>query len=151
MDVKPMTSIEISDILRKDPCSKLCFIGVFPRDQLPVITMYPVAFVLNTDPSYKVGEHWLGIYFDNRKKCYFFDSFGNEPEYFGLEKYINKYSVDCEFNNSQIQGVFSNTCGHFTIFFILFITRGYSLKDIRSCFNLKKYDLNDFRISFISQ
>ena len=147
-----MMTHQINDILRKDPVSKLNFIGVFPRDQLPEIVVYPVSFVLNTDPSYREGEHWLGFYFDKRKKCYFFDSFGNEPVYFGLDQYIKKYSSSSsEFNKNQIQGFLSNTCGHYTIFFILFIIRGFSFEEIVSCFNLKRFDINDFRISFISQ
>jgi hypothetical protein len=151
MDTKPMTTEQIKEILRSDSYSKLNFLGVFPRDHLPVITVYPVSFVLNTDPSYKEGEHWLGIYFDRKRKCYFFDSFGYEPTYFGLDFYMQKYASVIEFNKEQVQGFFSNTCGHYTVFFILLITRGFTFEEIISCFNLKKFDINDFRISFINK
>ena len=144
MDVKPLTTSKITNILSNDPFSKSCFIGVFPRDKLPELTSYPTCFVVNTDPSYKVGEHWLGMYFDRYRKCYFFDSFRNEPDYFKLDQFVNKNSVEVESNYYQIQDFFSNTCGHYTVFFILLITRGFSLKEILSCFNLKKFDLNDF-------
>ena len=76
--------------------------------------------LINTDPSYKVGEHWLGFYFDNQRKCYFFDSFGHDPEYFGLENYVDKNSTEMESNQEQIQGFFSNTCGHYTILLYYF-------------------------------
>jgi hypothetical protein len=149
MDIKPMTTNSIAKILREDPFSKTFFIGVFPRDQLPIIKSYPASFVINTDPSYKEGEHWLGFYFDRNKTCYFFDSFGNSPEYFNLGKYTKTFSNSVEYNEDQIQGFFTNTCGHYVVFFILMINRGFSIRKILSCFNLKNFDLNDFRISFI--
>lgn len=144
-----MTTNSISNILRDDPFTKTNFIGVFPRDQLPSIKYYPVSFVINTDPSYKVGEHWLGFFFDRDKTCYFFDSFGNSPEYFNLGKYTKRFANSVEYNDDQIQGFFTNTCGHYVVFFILMINRGFSIKNIVACFNLKNFDLNDFRISFI--
>ena len=149
MDTKPLTTNNIIKVLREDASSKTCFIGCFPRDNLPVIKTFPACLVVNTDPSYKEGEHWLGMYFDRYKTCYFFDSYGNMPEYFGLLEYIDRFSSNMEYNKYKIQGFFSNTCGHYTVFFILMITRGFSIKDIIECFNLKNFDLNDFRISFI--
>ena len=109
MDVKPLTTSKITNILSNDPFSKSCFIGVFPRDKLPELISYPACFVVNTDPSYKVGEHWLGMYFDRYRKCYFFDSFRNEPDYFKLDQFVNKNSVEVEFNYYQIQDFFSPT------------------------------------------
>ena len=91
MDTLPLTTNEIDEILLS--FSKLNFMGVFPRDQLPTINKYPASFVLNTDPSYKVWEHWLGFYFDCHRKCFFFDSFGHDPEYFGLVNYVDKNST----------------------------------------------------------
>ena len=149
MDIRPLTTKSIAKILSEDPYSKTSFIGVFPRDQMPAIKSYPVSFVINTDPSYKEGEHWLGFYFDWNRTCYFFDSFGNSPEYFNLCKYTKVFSNTVEYNEDQIQGFFTNTCGHYVVFFILMINRGFSIKKIMSCFNLKNFDLNDFRISFI--
>ena len=121
MNIEAMTTNSISNILRDDPFTKTNFIGVFPRDQLPSIKYYPVSFVINTDPSYKVGEHWLGFFFDRDKTCYFFDSFGNSPEYFNLGKYTKRFANSVEYNDDQIQGFFTNTCGHYVVFFILMI------------------------------
>jgi hypothetical protein len=59
--------------------------------------------------------------------------------------------MEIEYNDDQIQGFFSNTCGHYTIFCILLFSIGFNLKDVVSCFNLKKFDLNDFTISFINE
>jgi hypothetical protein len=89
------------------------------------------------------------MYFDRYKTCFFFDSFGNMPEYFALLEYIDRFSSNMEYNEDQIQRSFSNTCGHYTVFFILMITGGFLIKEIIECFNLKNFDFNDFKISLI--
>ena len=91
------------------------------------------------------------MYFDINETYYFFDSYGNKPEYFGLKNYINRFLFNLEYNEDQIQGFFSNTCGHYTVFFLLMITRGFCVNKIMNCFNLKNFDLNDLRISFINK
>ena len=48
------------------------------------------------------------MYFDRYKTCYFFDSYGNMPEYFGLLEYIDRFSSNMEYNKDQIKGFFSN-------------------------------------------
>ena len=112
---------------------------------MPLIKSYPASFVINTDPSYKEGEQWLGFYFDRNKTCYFFDSFGNSPEYFNLGKYTKTFSNSVEYNEDQIQGFFTNTCGHYVVFFILMINRGFSIRKILSCFNLKNFDFKQLK------
>ena len=147
MDTLPLTTYEIDKIFRSDSFCKLNLEGVYSRDQLPTINKYPTSFVLNTDPSYIVGEHWLGLATANN----FFDSFGHDPEYFGLENYVDRNSIEWESNQDKIQGFFSNTCGHHTSFFLLFITRGFSFKEIISCFNLTNFDINDLtQLTFIT-
>jgi hypothetical protein len=71
MDTLPLTTIEIDKIVRSDSFCRFNLMGVFLRDQLPPVNKYLPSFVLNTDPSYKVGEHLLGFYFDNQCKCFF--------------------------------------------------------------------------------
>ena len=48
------------DILWGTPTT---YLGVFSRDQLPhSFTLYPTAYVANTDPSSLAGEHWVAFY-----------------------------------------------------------------------------------------
>jgi len=44
-------------------------------------SMYPYfGMVINLDPHYKSGSHWVSLYGDfNKKHVYFFDSFGKPP------------------------------------------------------------------------
>ena len=64
-----MFSTTIISILSKDEKTKICFKGVFARDQLPKINEYPSCLILNTHGKGK-PEHWLAIYFDSNKHSY---------------------------------------------------------------------------------
>ena len=144
METKPMTTNDINTILQKDYFTKFNFLGVFPRDEIPAITFYPSCFVINTEPSYKKGEHWLALFFNKSRNCTFFDSYGHDPAYFNMLNYIKRFSSEFTYNKKQIQGILSVTCGHYCVFFILLMNRGYSLSTILSCFSSKNFDLNDF-------
>ena len=60
-----MNTFELQKILFSDSITRNYFIGVYSRDQLPIIKDYPSCFILNTDTSDKPGEHWLAIYYDD--------------------------------------------------------------------------------------
>ena len=41
--------------------------GVFPRDRIKTL-MTPSAYVINTDPHNKKGEHWIAVYINEKKR-----------------------------------------------------------------------------------
>lgn len=146
---RALTTNNIFKELSKDLYCKTNFLGVFPRDRLPDIYKYPCSLVLNTHPSIQPGEHWLGLYFDENKKCDFFDSFGFSPAFYGLYNYINKFSFNLDFNKNQLQDYESDSCGYYCIFFILLRSRHFSLNDVVDVFSKKDFSLNDFRVENI--
>lgn len=79
--------------------------------------------IINTEPRTKEGEHWLACYFDNNKKAYFFDSYGNNPSFYKLDEYLKKNSNKIFYNSQKIQGILPY-CGFYCIFYLLFIVRG---------------------------
>ena len=70
-----MNEIELQEVLRKNIGAK--FVGVFPRDILP----QPIdgAYVINTDPHYKPGQHWVAMYLNGGRGEYY-DSLGLPPK-----------------------------------------------------------------------
>ena len=146
---KSLNTNEIYKILFKDEFAKKDFKKVVPFDCLPNHPDYPSSFVVNTDPRGQKGEHWLALYYDEKGVCTFFDSFGNNPNYFGLDKYIQRTSTKYEYNNMQIQSLFSNTCGYYCIYFILLKSRGYNLIDIQNLFSKTNFNMNDYLITKI--
>ena len=147
--MKPLNSLEIRKLLLRDYYAKQIFKGVLSRDQLLSKVKYPSAYVVNTKPISHPGEHWFAIYYNEDKEATFFDSYGQHPSYYKMVPYLNKTSVSWTFNNTQIQGILSSTCGYYCIYFILLMSRGLCLEDIVKEFNKQDFDLNDFKISLL--
>ena len=61
-----MNSEQIINILKNDPYSKEIFKGVYAIYEVPPEVPYPSAYVINSDPSLKPGQHWLAAYFDHK-------------------------------------------------------------------------------------
>ena len=70
-----MNILQIERLLKKGLKSKTIFKKVCALDQLEKPT-FPSAYVINSDPSSKPGEHWVAVYFDKRGRGEYFDSYG---------------------------------------------------------------------------
>ena len=75
-----MNSIEINQVLKSLPETKLSFYGVYPLDRLPAGSKtfsYPQCFVVNLSPHNKRGTHWC-VFFQRQQNTLliYFDSFG---------------------------------------------------------------------------
>lgn len=110
-------------ILEKDKFTRPIFLGAFAKDELPRPPPLPSCFIINTDPRSKPGEHWLAVYFNKRGYADFFDSYGNPPHYFGLDKYLFNNSSGFDYNKKRIQGD-SSYCGFYCILFLFYKARG---------------------------
>lgn len=134
---------QIIDILRQDKSSFPNFLGVFPRDRIPLKIKYPSSFILNTDKSNQKGEHWLAIYYDKEGNADFFDSYGRHPSEFKLEMFLSKTAKKWDYNKKQLQSFQSRVCGYYCVLFIMYRSRGFKMKEFLekfSDFNL----INDF-------
>ena len=58
-------------------------LGVYAIDEMKLIetVSYPSSFVINLDPSYWSGSHWVAVYFDRNVVGEYFDSFARYPPY----------------------------------------------------------------------
>ena len=142
--MRALSTIDIYKELKNDYYARHFFKGVLPRDQLPRYITYPSAYVINTHPSYKPGEHWLAVFYDANKMAYFFDSFGLPPSYYGLEKYLKSTAKQVFYNHQQLQGITAITCGYYCIYFIMLKSRNFNLNEI-----INHFCINHFKISFI--
>ena len=124
-----MLETSIESHLLNNECSKNIFLGVFARDELPVIEeiKYPSCFVLNNQNRGAVGEHWLAIYYNENKKAFFFDSYGLNPMFYSLTKYLRETSNSWTYNQKRIQGE-SQYCGYYCIFYLISICRNETIK-----------------------
>jgi hypothetical protein len=116
---------------------KPLFLGVFSSDNLP---HKPGLMVVNTDPAFMPGTHWIAIYNDGVRGEYF-DSLGMEPTP-TFRQYLNTHCKHWTFNDKQLQSVTSRFCGHYCVLFCLLRCRGENMRRIVSCFT-RDTGLND--------
>lgn len=111
-----MNGRRISYVLQSDPVTCRLYSGLGgPDTGLPEIKNFPSLVVLNTAPSYEKGEHWCVVYLQAKNRCYFFDSYGKDPRAYEFNGFFTGTRVTS--NRRQVQGVFTDTCGHHCIYF----------------------------------
>ena len=117
---------EIEDLLWNLIPSSI-FLGCFPRDMIPVTEIIEKPFtmtIINSDKSTKPGSHFVCLIRHGDAVMYF-DSLAL-PEVYDLleediEEIIEKTKANKVYiNTKQIQGLRSNTCGYFCIYFVTF-------------------------------
>ena len=109
------------------------FLGVFALDNIPVAfpyhsspassynNKYSVGFIMNSDPSYKPGVHWIAILLKSPTAFEFFDSYALPlSAYFDHSTCPHLSSFRCTHSLSrQIQSNDSDFCGQHCIFFLI--------------------------------
>ena len=130
------TTQELWQVSLHDPSLAIAMRGVFPSDKLPIINTYPAALIANTDPHDQPGTHWIAMYFESPYESEFFDSYGFPPETYGMDKYILRERT--YYNDKPLQGLTSDVCGDYCLFYLLHRTRSVDLNAIQAKF--KRYD-----------
>lgn len=128
---------------------KSTFHGVFALDEIPKTPLLrPVAFIVNTDPSTRDGEHWTAIYIHNDNRGEYFDSFGKPPAK-TVQTYLNKNATGgWEFNRRQVQGI-STLCGGYCVQYLEYRHQQQQLLQktvVNRLFPHKEYIENDFLV-----
>lgn len=121
-----MNSDTIQHLLRHHPLTKCLFNGVYAADNHHLCFNAYGAYVVNTDPQHKDGQHWI-VVLHLPHKLYYFDSYGLPPAI-----HIAHSFKDCgkpiHYHRRRLQGS-SPVCGHYCLFFILTIVQPhYTLK-----------------------
>lgn len=133
-----MNASQIKCILECDTILRNITINIIAIDELPnSIEKYPIGFIVNTSKHYERGEHWLAIYVQNKQNVVFFDSYGKSPEHYSqpLNNFIRSIQPMFKYNMNCLQSSKSIVCGYYCIYFMLFMSRGLTLKDITSHFD----------------
>lgn len=144
-----MNSKQIQNLLERliDP-SRVCFAGVFPRDQIPNhlkdTKQYPYCFVANTDTSDSHGTHWVAFFYPDKNSCEFFDSYGLHPivDYHFQLPPVN----DFQMSNYTYQAYNSNVCGHYVIYFLAKRSLSFSFLAILDSFLKGSPEYNDILV-----
>ena len=125
----PLSSLDISHVLRNNRFTKAVFLGVFAADTLPeTLKKKPCALVANCDTSDKNGSHWIAIYIDKSGKGEFFDSYGIKPIVSQHENFMNKHCNSWTFNTVSLQDISTSVCGQYCCLYTLAHAKKYSTK-----------------------
>ena len=102
------------------------FLGCFPSDRLPPPTslQYPAALIVNLDPHGQRGSHWVGIFaYGLQRDVIYFDSL-DLPILPSIAIFLKAFP-HVKKNTKPYQSPLANTCAHYTIYFIYFLSHGH--------------------------
>ena len=108
-----MNTAEIEQMLRGLPG----FLGVFASDEVPGVTptQNPQCLIVNLDPSWLPGSHWVGIcarMYGNKKVLELFDSYGSRP----IMNHKKGWRII--YNKKKLQKPETKVCGHYATYFV---------------------------------
>ena len=119
--------------------------GVYPSDKVPIINIFPSCLIANTDPHDLPGTHWVAMYFVSPYESEFFDSYGYPPETYDMDRYLlqdNTY-----YNDKPLQGLTSDTCGDYCLFYLFHRARNVNLNTIQAKFRRHDSQWNDAQVA----
>ena len=141
-----MDSRELNNLMLKNPITKTKFRGVFPVDKVPLVPSHKqMFFIINLDPSWEKGSHWVAVMSTSKGFCEYFDSFGWDSPYAHLKKGLLKNNYI--FSQKRLQHSFSTTCGQWCLLFIYYRCSGKSYKKFLSLFSTKNKMKNDIKVN----
>ena len=119
-----MNTYEIDAIMTRTPVYR----GTFSCDEMP--GDFKGLMIVNTDPHYAPGTHWIAIFVDcTGHRGEFFDSFGRPPnEHFS--NYMNNHCSNWIYNNRQLQSIASKYCGYYCVVYCLLRSLGRDMYSI---------------------
>ena len=133
------TNIQIEEKLKHI----INFKGCFPINQIPKLNIKE-SVIINSDDDTEDGTHWMALKIISKKTCLFFDSFGEPPNKSITNHLLQQFrKMKVIYNSIQIQSIFSNKCGEFSMQFICMVNDKKSFNKFISLFNHKNLLAND--------
>lgn len=127
--------------------TKAGFLGALPKDYAAKYLMSPpdrspLCFVANTQTSDMSGEHWVAYYY-NCGVLEFFDSYGLSPYQLSMPTGVWSKNHDVVWNSKSLQGLDSDVCGQYAIYFLVKRSRNETMRDIVHPFSFVDSRSND--------
>lgn len=119
---------------------------VLPRDNLPLFIdgTKTVSFFTNTDPSDKLGEHWIALHYNGCRTWQYFDLSRQPVIHPEISDFIKRNSKrPCNYNPRMLQYIISIAWGLYAVYLFLIKTRGGSQHDVLRPFSTTQQWRND--------
>lgn len=146
-----MDSQQLRHCIAEDSLATYYAGGVLASNDLPSEPLRNRIFIINTEPTYEPGQHWLIVYLppDNHPLEYF-DSLGQTPSHF-VRQFLNNQDHDsmgyvC--HPVPLQSKNASTCGHFCLYYMMHRVRGLSMSDIIQEFIPMNYISNEEKVMY---
>ena len=138
-----MNNWEISTLMRTHPSTRSMFGGVYAKNTLPSVARdrKPVGYIVNTEEDWKMGEHWICLYFPLNGLPEYFDSFNFKP----LAEFEFILGNTYRLPHSRIpslQNYNTTVCGQYCLYYLCMrYVFNFSMDDIlRELLYLKMYE-----------
>lgn len=144
---QPSDEVFIAMLLTDDPKTRHVFQGVYAVNEIiKKPTKFPCAFIYNILPrASPMAGHWICIYlFHNKHKklcAEFFGSFGLKPPE-RLLNMVRKWTPRINWNKKWFQNYNSSVCGMYSVYFLHYRCRGWSMAKIQKHFD-SRTKIND--------
>ena len=132
-----MNNHQLRSALLKNYVTRRYFRGVYPSDRLPYkLSQHPSLLIVNTDPHYKPGKHWIVIYVPRYGPVEFFDSFGHAPAYYNrnFTDFLRRMERGVKYNKKILQAQNSLMCGPYCLYYAIHRCKGIAMDKITSYF-----------------
>ena len=146
-----MQGFELNNFLENYPILKPHYLGIFAIDTLPKFIKLRQFLICNTDSSSGTGLHWFSLLRNERNSVECYDSLGITTEKKeALLKHCNFRGIDSlEFNENMFQSRNSNSCGQFTLYYI--VQRMHNLdmsfdEFLEEIFDPENQDINENKV-----
>jgi len=127
-----MNTVQIERALKSHPVIQKVFKGVYACNQIPTDMKGDGFMVINLDPSYKEGSHWVAICLNSKLGNIYFDSYGWKPTKRKILQLLEGREV--KWGTVQLQSDFTSTCGQWCCFFIWHMCHNVTFEDMLDMF-----------------
>ena len=125
------------------------FQGTHPANHIPcAVPNRDQAFIINTDPCIKEGQHWVALTILKDGSAEYFDSFGRRILNTYIQQYVDEHCTKppCKQSAVWLQHPLSKSCGLFCIDFIKHRSKGFDLESYLSTFKVGDFYGTEIRM-----
>jgi len=124
-----MEGVQLDEIGKKDSHVKLVFRGVFAANTLPNNLLVHNVAIVNCCNKNLPGQHWVAICQTDEHTLEFFDSFGQPPSAYNLQRKLPT-SRHIVFNTMTLQHIESEVCGQYCLYYCYYKARGWPMNQL---------------------
>ena len=140
-----MFGFELQEFMLKDPRIRQYYGGVIALDEIPKEkVLNQTVYIVNTDPSYKKGQHWILVWYHAIPK--YFDPLAHFlPPQIQESLFLNGAAFYR--STHQVQPSSSLKCGEYCLFYAYYRARGCTMEEILQKFYPSRLKFNDLKVT----